>query len=73
MNRRVSWILSLWRKLRPKRPSAEPLRLQPANSAVPRTRKEIPGIEPLEGRIAPATLAGASTLSFIDVDAVRPW
>lgn len=64
-----NFVLKIWRKLRRRRRSRkEPVRLQSASSSPPPIRKEVPGIEPLEGRIAPATLVNPSTLTFTDFE-----
>jgi hypothetical protein len=60
MKARKLSLRALWQKIRPRRKAPTP---KPKPTARPAR-----GIEPLEGRIAPATLVDASTLLYKDVD-----
>lgn len=69
LSRRPTLLSRLWQKMKPfantastRSAQSEPMRPRQ------KPRREIVGIEPLEGRIAPATLIDASTISFTDLD-----
>lgn len=63
MKPRLSILRRLLRKILPRRVPEPPI--QPPREKTPRARS---GIEPLEGRIAPATLTSANAVSFTDLD-----
>lgn len=69
LSRRPTLLSRLWQKMKPFASTATTRSTQ-SEPARPRQkpRREIVGIEPLEGRIAPATLIDASTISFTDLD-----
>jgi hypothetical protein len=61
MKRRPALVTRLWRKLFPARKAVAAKPPQPV-------RRPVSSLEPLEGRIAPATLISATTLSYQDLD-----
>src|SRR5687767_15989404 len=63
MKSRPSFFRRLWQKIAGRRKPAPPV--QPPRGPAERERA---GIEPLEGRIAPATLVSATVVSFTDLD-----
>src|SRR3954463_12385480 len=69
MSSRKSWLATVWRKLFPAKPKGEPVRLDPGAARPRPSRVADRGIEPLEGRIAPATLLpGGKDLTYTDAD-----
>lgn len=66
MKSRENLLSKMWRKLRGKNP--QPVKLEPLKKPEPAAKKPHSTLEPLEGRIAPATLLNGSTLIFNDID-----
>ena len=65
-NRRPTLLRRMLQKLKPAAAVAQTAPAKPTQAQKP--RKEIVGIEPLEGRIAPATILNPSTVIFTDMD-----
>lgn len=67
MTWRNNFVSKIYRKLRRRWSRKEPVRLQSAASSPAPLGKEAPRIEPLEGRIAPATLVNPSMLTYVAI------